>query len=73
MDLRPDPTEKKIRFGCGASLGLVIGVGAALTLHGSTAIVLMILIPIILFGVLATKYGDRFWCWIKDWLWLFWP
>lgn len=63
-DSQPDPFEKKVRFGCGFLLGIVIGL-AEVTRHayeqtGGVSFAVIASLGV-LCGVLAMKYGDRFW------------
>lgn len=66
--------EKMTRFGCGAALGVLVGLiiifFLALTSFGVVAAVLVL--SIICFGLIALIYGDRFWHalirWIKLWI-----
>ncbi len=55
-DHKPDPLEKKIRFGCVFIFGLVFGLYSATGLAVTAAVAITALI----FGLLAMKYGDRF-------------
>ena len=67
----PDPLEKRIRFGCGFTFGLLITALCGLFWLVSTAyyVVAIALLVAIIFGVLAMRYGDRFWYSMKSWLW----
>ena len=61
-----DAFEKKIRLGCGAIAGLVAGlfVGfVSLNLVAGPLVAFAIALAVI-FGVLAVRYGDKFWSWI---------
>ena len=57
------PDGKGVRFGCGALLGLVVGVGGAIRFSSSSALlpVLSILATALIFGLLSARHGDRFW------------
>ena len=70
----PDQLEKGIRFGCGLVAGAILGVlGALSTLaDGLFTCVLLGAGTALLFGVLALRYGDRFWYGLRHLLW-FWP
>ncbi len=61
--MEPDKSEKRIRFGCGFTFGLVVGFfGAARHIYSSAGgITAGAFVTAILFGWLAMKYGDRFW------------
>jgi hypothetical protein len=62
----PDQLERRIRFGCGSVVGAVLGfvwalweleeIRLSLAIGAGTAL---------LSGVLATRYGDRFWYWLR--------
>ena len=80
-DPKPDPFEKRIRFGCGFLFGLASGVAMALVLivqllsrelisFGSikTIAVGVVLGTAILFGLLAMRQGDRFWHKAIEWV-----
>ena len=60
---RPDAQEKRIRFGCGFVLGLVIaasgGIAVAFT-HVYYFAALCVFSGVIC-GLAAMKYGDEFW------------
>jgi uncharacterized membrane protein YccC len=61
-----DALEKKIRLGCGLIAGLVVGLFVgflSLNLVAGRLFVFAIALAV-LFGVLAVRYGDRFWMWI---------
>ncbi len=59
----PHNDGKAVRFGCGALLGLVVGVGGAIRFSSSSALlpVLSILATALIFGLLSARHGDRFW------------
>ncbi len=61
-----DAFEKKIRLGCGAVAGLVVGLFVGfLSLNLVTGpLVAFAIMLAALFGVLAVRYGDRFWVWL---------
>jgi hypothetical protein len=61
-----DAFEKKIRLGCGLIAGLVVGLFVGfLSLNLIAVPLLAFAIALaVLFGVLAVRYGDRFWMWI---------
>lgn len=73
MQHPPDGLTKGIRFGCGALLGLLIGVGAAVKLLPADTIseMLSIGLPSLVFGILAMQWGDGFWEWFRDYFWWF--
>jgi uncharacterized membrane protein YccC len=69
---QPDALERRIRFGCGSLLGLILGFAIALNwfVHGWGVFLLLLASHALICGWLATRYGDRFWHRIADWLWL---
>jgi hypothetical protein len=74
----PDPLEKKIRFGCGFVFGLLItGLSGFLWLLTTAYsrgyyLLALSLVCALVFGLLAMRYGDRFWYSMRSWLW-WWP
>ena len=62
-ELPPDGLEKKIRLGCGAVSGLVLGVAAGFVLFGLRAGWLWAFGAFAsgTFAWLALRFGDRFW------------
>jgi hypothetical protein len=59
----PDALEKRIRFGCGFMLGLLLALAATLrvlTVNGYYAAAIFVACGVV-FGFLAMKYGDSFW------------
>ena len=67
--MEADKTEKTLRFGCGFAFGLIAGFSASLqwvydTWGGFAATVL---VSAILCGLLAVKFGDKFWYSLKNW------
>jgi sulfite exporter TauE/SafE len=65
MNDKPDILEKVIRFICGAILGVIFGFIYGIQfgqVYKSTPLFYVILgIFIVLFGLLAMKFGDKFW------------
>ncbi len=64
-----------VRFGCGAFVGAVLGVIAAIKWLddiGWARFAAAAAVVMLLFGWLAMRYGDRFWESARHWLW-FWP
>lgn len=61
-----DALEKKIRLGCGVIAGLVVGLFVGfLSLNLVAGPLLAFAIALAaLFGVLAMRYGDKFWEWL---------
>jgi hypothetical protein len=72
MHQQPDALEKRIRFGCGALLGLVLGLAFGMNWLGFSGSVFLVLLAVhvLACGWLATRHGDRFWDRIASWLWL---
>lgn len=62
----PDKEELRIRFGCGALLGLAIAIRAIGHLN-FTGWFFAFLVAY-LFGSLARKYGDVFWDFVLEWV-----
>ena len=62
---RPDRTEMVARFGCGALTGivLVLGLGLISTSTSFGALFVSIALPALLCGLLAVRFGDKFWRW----------
>jgi uncharacterized membrane protein YccC len=60
---RPHAEEKLIRFGCGAFMGLLLGllVVFALLAPGAWMTAAVLLFSAICCGWLALRYGDPFW------------
>jgi len=64
---KADKTEKVIRLGCGALLGLIVGFFVGIRLfftHGNnnqTAFVIFVILLVVIFGFLALIKGDGFW------------
>ncbi len=67
MDINEDPElskgEKLSRFGCGALLGIFVGIYLVFqfALSSSGLSIVTILGAIFVCGILALKYGDEFW------------
>ncbi len=62
----PDKSYKRVRFGCGASFGLFVGLLITFRYFLTWSLSWEILLPAVIIvaiicGMLATKYGDRFW------------
>lgn len=66
---RPDAFEMKVRFGCGALLGLVVGLGMCVRLWPLSAFFACVLVvfAIVACGIGAARFGDRFWAQLR-WL-----
>jgi uncharacterized protein YacL len=73
MVLKPDKLEKGIRFGCGAVLGLLVGVYVGIDYflieNEMVAFIATVVCIALVCGILAMKQGDRFWETIKSWWW----
>jgi hypothetical protein len=67
----PDSFEKSLRFGCGFVFGLFIGflVAAQSIYHSLGWLATITFIVGVAFGLLAMRYGDKFWYSIKKWDW----
>lgn len=67
IDIHEDPeidtAEKVTRFGCGALLGIFVGIGIAvkLTLYSFGWVAAVIVGAVLVCGFLALKGGDGFW------------
>lgn len=59
---RSDRFERRLRFGCGSVLGVVLGVvvAAQLVRPDWSAVVVILLLGVGC-GLLAARYGDAFW------------
>jgi len=72
MNEKLDKTEKNIRFGCGAIFGFLLGfnfVYFGFSMHPARFVVGIL--AAIIFGILAVRYGDRFWERLTNWIpWL---
>jgi len=68
--MEPDKSEKRIRFGCGFTFGLVIGFfSTARYIYDSAGgLAAGTFATAVLFGWLAMKYGDSFWDDLLKWL-----
>ena len=62
-DHEPDAFEKRVRFGCGFLFGAVVAFLLALREVGafSSAFWAIVVAVAVIFGLLAVRYGDRFW------------
>jgi hypothetical protein len=67
-------SEKITRFGCGALLGLLLATVLIFefALSSFGLMVAVISSAVFVCGILALKYGDEFWLFIKDWWYFFW-
>lgn len=64
MHNEPDRQEKGTRFGCGALVGVPLGISLAmdwLRNDSMPAGVLVVIASAVLIGFLAMRYGDYFW------------
>jgi len=68
----PDPLEKKIRFGCGFVFGfLIVGFSGFLwSISTAYYVAAFAVLCAMVCGLLAMRYGDRFWYSLRHWLWL---
>ena len=64
---KPDRLQFGVRFGCGFLFAIVfvLSLGGFASLGGFVALTLIVGL---IFGLLAAKYGDRFWQKLSDWL-----
>jgi hypothetical protein len=69
---RPDRVELVVRFLCGSILGLAFGLYVAVSTPLSTATEFVIALCVTTCGLLALRYGDRFWFALRHLKWL-WP
>lgn len=69
-DHEVDESEQVTRFGCGALLGVLIGLGivVSFTLSSFGSVAAALVASMVACGLLALVYGDRFWLSLKDWL-----
>ena len=62
---KPDPLEKKVRFGCGFLFGLLVGFFEAARYlyrhYPASMLTTGIVVGALICGWLAMRYGDRFW------------
>jgi hypothetical protein len=67
--MKPDKTEKAVRFGCGFTFGLVVGLFYALdwVMDSWGGFAAALFFSAVICGLLAMKYGDTFWCSLKRW------
>ncbi len=69
--LRPDKSELRLRFGCGALLGALLGAGLVFRYSRARGPPVAAALPIlgggVLLGALARHYGDRFWYARRSW------
>jgi uncharacterized membrane protein YccC len=66
-----DPFERRLRFGCGALLGVVLGFSFIVhELPESTGRTWLAVIAVaaLFFGLLSRRYGDSFWYWVSKWV-----
>ena len=63
MGRTPDAFEIKVRFGCGALLGLVVGLGMCVGLSPLSTLgaCMLVGIPVVACGASAACFGDSFW------------
>ena len=69
MDEKLDRTTTGVRFGCGALFGVACGLFIVMRTFEpiSTGIIVAAFVALmIIFGALATRFGDRFWYAILD-------
>ncbi len=66
---KPDAFEMKVRFGCGALLGLVVGLGMCVSLSplGALGACMLVAFAMAGCGAAAVCFGDRFWAHLR-WL-----
>ncbi|MCP3981124.1 MAG: hypothetical protein GY716_17640 [bacterium] len=63
MSNRPDPTEARLRLGCGGVFGFLVAFGMLMSgkLTNETLFVALVFVLPLVCGVLAYRYGDSFW------------
>jgi len=71
LENEPDRLEKGIRFGCGGLFGAVVGFFFIIDLPPKSygGILAACAVGAIVCGLLAMRYGDRFWYGLRDWFW----
>lgn len=64
-----DAFERRLRFGCGALLGGVVGLGLCVKLWPASMLGagILVVLSIALCGACAARWGDRFWAHLR-WL-----
>ena len=64
---RPDAFEMRVRFCCGALLGLLVGLGLCVRLWplGFVAMCALVSIAVVACGMGAARLGDRFWAGLR--------
>lgn len=64
-----DAFERSVRFGCGAVLGLLVGLGACVRLWPLSpfAMGMVVVLAVAACGACAVRWGDRFWAHLR-WL-----
>jgi len=69
--VKPDRTEKGIRFGCGFAFGLFVGFLAAARYmyHSAGWLATVAFATALLCGWLAMRCGDEFWESLRHWWW----
>jgi len=60
---KPDAFEMKLRFACGALLGLLVGLGICVRVWplGAVGVTLLVGGAMVICAVCAARFGDRFW------------
>ncbi len=68
----PTPMEASSRFWCGAAVGLLIGlvVGLGWFLAAPALLATVVVLSVLACAGLSVRYGEDFWDWIRDVLWL---
>ncbi|NEP46645.1 MAG: hypothetical protein F6K35_48630 [Okeania sp. SIO2H7] len=64
---KPDLVQFFVRFGCGFLFAIVLVLSLGLIQTVGEFVVFSLILGFI-FGLLAAKYGDRFWQKLSDWL-----
>lgn len=69
--IRPDATELRLRFACGAVLGALAGIVTAwqLGFDSMHAAIITAAVASVIAGLLARHFGDSFWASVRWWLW----